>query len=41
MDPGESIYEAAVREFTEETGSQPVASHLKRCLYDDYYGRNR
>jgi 8-oxo-dGTP diphosphatase len=29
MDPGESIYEAAVREFTEETGTQPVNSCLK------------
>jgi 8-oxo-dGTP diphosphatase len=29
MDPGESIYQAAVREFTEETGALPVAPHLK------------
>ena len=29
MDPGESIYEAAIREFTEETGSIPIAPHLK------------
>lgn len=29
MDPGESIYEAAVREFTEETGTKPVNAHLK------------
>ena len=29
MDPGESIYEAAVREFTEETGAEPVNPHLK------------
>ena len=29
MDAGESIMETAVREFTEETGAQPVAPHLK------------
>ena len=29
MDSGESIYEAAVREFTEETGTIPIATHLK------------
>lgn len=29
MDPGESIYEAAVREFTEETGTVPINPHLK------------
>lgn len=29
MDTGESVYEAAVREFTEETGAQPVGAHLK------------
>ncbi|QUW23428.1 8-oxo-dGTP diphosphatase [Sporosarcina sp. Marseille-Q4063] len=29
MDPGESIYEAAVREFTEETGTTPINPHLK------------
>lgn len=29
MDPGESVYEAAVREFTEETGTKPVNTHLK------------
>lgn len=29
VDPGESIYEAAVREFQEETGTKPVAPHLK------------
>ena len=29
MDPGESIYEAAVREFTEETGTAPINPHLK------------
>ncbi|MBB4826571.1 8-oxo-dGTP diphosphatase [Sporosarcina luteola] len=29
MDPGESIYEAAIREFTEETGAVPLHPHLK------------
>lgn len=29
VDPGESIYEAAIREFQEETGANPVAPHLK------------
>ena len=29
MDPGESIYETAVREFTEETGAMPIEPHLK------------
>lgn len=29
MDAGESIYEAAVREFTEETGTAPINPHLK------------
>lgn len=29
MDPGESIYETAVREFTEETGAKPVNPYLK------------
>lgn len=29
MDAGESIYEAAVREFTEETGTVPINPHLK------------
>lgn len=29
LDAGESIYEAAVREFTEETGTVPVEPHLK------------
>ncbi|QTD42817.1 8-oxo-dGTP diphosphatase [Sporosarcina sp. Te-1] len=29
MDPGESIYEAAIREFTEETGATPMHPHLK------------
>ena len=29
MDAGESIFEAAVREFTEETGAEPVNPHLK------------
>ena len=29
IDEGESIYEAAVREFTEETGALPIAPHLK------------
>ena len=37
MDPGESIYEAAVREFTEETGAKPIDPHLKRRLHDGYY----
>ena len=29
MDPGESIYDAAVREFEEETGATPVRPHIK------------
>ena len=29
MDSGESIYEAAIREFIEETGAEPVNPHLK------------
>lgn len=29
MDPGESIYETAVREFTEETGAIAIDPHLK------------
>lgn len=29
MEPGESIYESAIREFTEETGATPVGTHLK------------
>lgn len=29
MEAGESIYEAAVREFTEETGAKPVDAHVK------------
>jgi 8-oxo-dGTP diphosphatase len=29
MDPGESILEAGIREFTEETGTTPIAPHLK------------
>lgn len=29
MNVGESIYEAAIREFAEETGTQPIAPHLK------------
>lgn len=29
MNPGESIYDAAVREFTEETGVRPISPHLK------------
>lgn len=29
MESGESVYESAVREFTEETGTIPVAPHLK------------
>lgn len=29
VDPGESIYEAAIREFQEETGANPVKPHLK------------
>lgn len=29
VDPGESIYEAAVREFKEETGAMPISPHLK------------
>ncbi len=29
MESGESIYEGAVREFTEETGTIPVKPHLK------------
>lgn len=29
MEPGESIYEAAIREFTEETNAKPGAAHLK------------
>ena len=29
MDPGESVYEAAVREFIEETGAEPIGAHLK------------
>ncbi len=29
MNPGESIYETAVREFTEETGAKPVNPYLK------------
>ncbi|CAM3179638.1 8-oxo-dGTP diphosphatase [Filibacter tadaridae] len=29
MEPGESIYEAACREFKEETGATPIAPHLK------------
>lgn len=29
IDPGESIYEAAVREFQEETGANPIDPHLK------------
>ena len=32
MDSGESIYDAAVREFREETGTEPVNTHLK-CVY--------
>lgn len=29
MEAGESIYESAVREFTEETNAVPVGTHLK------------
>ena len=29
MDPGESIIQAAVREFIEETGAEPINPHLK------------
>lgn len=29
MEAGESIYEAAVREFTEETNAEPLGTHLK------------
>lgn len=29
MEPGESVYEAAVREFIEETGAEPIDPHLK------------
>lgn len=29
MEPGESVYSAAIREFTEETGAIPVEPHLK------------
>ncbi len=29
VDPGESIYEAAEREFMEETGAKAIAPHLK------------
>lgn len=29
MEAGESIYEAAIREFTEETNAIPVGTHLK------------
>lgn len=29
MESGESIYEAAIREFTEETGATPLNTHLK------------
>lgn len=29
VNPGESIYEAAVREFMEETGAEPIKPHLK------------
>ncbi|WP_342514569.1 NUDIX domain-containing protein [Sporosarcina sp. FSL K6-1522] len=29
MDAGESVYTAAVREFTEETGAKPVNPHVK------------
>ncbi|RNF39345.1 NUDIX domain-containing protein [Planococcus salinus] len=29
MEPGESIYEAAIREFKEETNASPIGTHLK------------
>ncbi|MBE1554888.1 NUDIX domain-containing protein [Sporosarcina limicola] len=29
MNPGESIYNAAIREFAEETGAKPINPHLK------------
>ncbi|MHA6260744.1 NUDIX hydrolase [Sporosarcina sp. CAU 1771] len=29
IEPGESIYEAAKREFREETGTEPIKPHLK------------
>lgn len=29
MEPGESIYQAAIREFSEETNTMPVNPHLK------------
>ncbi|MDN7243507.1 8-oxo-dGTP diphosphatase [Planococcus sp. N028] len=29
MEAGESIYEAAIREFTEETNATPIGTHLK------------
>ncbi|MGI2329377.1 NUDIX hydrolase [Planococcus sp. YIM B11945] len=29
MEAGESIYEAAIREFTEETNAKPLGTHLK------------
>lgn len=29
VDPGESVYGAAVREFQEETGANPIEPHLK------------
>jgi len=29
MEPRESVYEGAIREFTEETGTKPVNPHLK------------
>lgn len=39
MESGESIYEAGIREFTEETGAKPVGTHLKgiytMMIYED------
>ncbi|WP_153731867.1 8-oxo-dGTP diphosphatase [Sporosarcina obsidiansis] len=29
IDEGESVYEAAIREFVEETGARPINPHLK------------
>ena len=44
MDSGESIYNAAVREFTEETGTAPISPHLKgiytMMIKDEITGKN-
>ncbi|MFD1032113.1 NUDIX domain-containing protein [Metaplanococcus flavidus] len=29
MESGESVYEAAIREFTEETNAEPIGTHVK------------